>query len=133
MSGGGPVLARFQFARDASSVADARHVVRGLLIDAPLDIAEAVEVMVSELATNCLVHTTSPFTMRVDLTDEEIRVDVTDGGDRSAEITPRAPEPDDPTGRGLMIIAGLSDAWGVRPEAVGTTVWFRLSLRDPGR
>jgi len=132
MTDAGPVLARFQFARDAASVADARHIVRELLADAPLPIAEAVEVMVSELATNCLVHTSSPFTMRVDLTDERIRVDMTDTGDGTDDIAPRTPEPDEPTGRGLMIIEGLSDAWGVQPEAPGKTVWFRLSLRADG-
>ncbi|MGW0736096.1 ATP-binding protein [Streptomyces sp. NPDC002851] len=31
-------------------------------------------------------------------------------------------------GRGLRIVAGLTDAWGVRDRAVGKTVWAELTV-----
>ena len=32
-------------------------------------------------------------------------------------------------GRGLLLVEGLADAWGVTPRAVGKAVWARFSLQ----
>ena len=39
---------------------------------------------------------------------------------------PRAPTTDGTSGRGLMLVRSLADAWGIRPEGLGKSVWFEL-------
>src|ERR1700757_1131109 len=91
-----------QFPHDPSAVPAARHFVGGLLHSAPIAFRQDVEVMVSELVSNCIRHTPSTFDVTVDLTSESIRVEVTDRGGG----TPRVgrPPPSQPTGRGLQIV-----------------------------
>jgi hypothetical protein len=38
---------------------------------------------------------------------------------------------DDCYGRGLLIVAGIADRWGVEPRTVGKTVYAELALRAP--
>jgi anti-sigma regulatory factor (Ser/Thr protein kinase) len=106
----------------------------------PRDVAEAVGVMVSELATNSLRHAGSDFRVRVDTDDRLIRVAVSDSGPGQPFL--RSPHPREPTGRGLRIVQALADDWGVAPlrEGRGKVVWFTLHvvppaevLRDPAQ
>ncbi len=99
------------------------QTLRGL----PADTVEAVELMVSELATNCIRHTEGGFELAVIQSAHELRVEATDRG--VEEPQPRMPDPSDPSGRGLQIIDMLSDAWGYEPRSpAGKTVWFTLAL-----
>jgi hypothetical protein len=61
----------------------------------------------------------------VQLADECLLLEVTDG---SARI-PRARHyaPDATTGRGMGLVAALSLAWGTTAAAVGKTVWARVA------
>ena len=52
---------------------------------------------------------------------------VTDGGN-SPSVTPRAADIRDTNGRGLMIVAALSQEWGVINGTNTTTVWTRAPL-----
>lgn len=84
---------------------------------------EAVELMVSELATNCIRHTDSGFELTITRTGGDIRVEATDGAGGTPEM--RSPKPTDPSGRGLKIIDMLSVEWGVDHRSeTGKTVWF---------
>jgi hypothetical protein len=38
----------------------------------------------------------------------------------------RAPTPEEPSGRGLLIVDAMSDTWGIIPSSTGKTVWFAL-------
>ena len=67
--------------------------------------------MVSELATNGIRHGQTSFDLVIELTADEIRVEVTDHG--GGTPTMRFPGPDEPTGRGLQIVDMLSERWGV--------------------
>lgn len=96
------------------------------LADSPLDVRQAVELMVSELATNSVRHAQTSFELMVHNALDEIRVEVTDRG--GGTPTMRSPGPSDPTGRGLRIVDMLADRWGVdEDEAGGKTVWFTLA------
>lgn len=108
------------------SVAAARRFATDTLHGVTAERLEAIELMVSELATNCVRHTDGGFELRITQRWGEIRVEATDRG--AGEPSVRSPAPTDPTGRGLQIIDMLSDAWGYHhhPEA-GKTVWFTLS------
>ena len=79
--------------------------------------------MVSELATNCIRHANVGFELTVMRSGGQIRVEVTDAA--RGEPTMRSPGPEDPSGRGLLIVNMLSTSWGVEHAPVrGKTVWF---------
>jgi anti-sigma regulatory factor (Ser/Thr protein kinase) len=114
------------FCPEPESVRAARRFATGALTDTPSDVLEAVELMVSELATNCIRHAQTAFDLMVARRQGEIRVEVTDRANGTPAM--RSPGPDDPTGRGLQIVNLLAQAWGVeyrKPE--GTTVWFTVA------
>jgi anti-sigma regulatory factor (Ser/Thr protein kinase) len=117
-----------RFPNTPGSVTSARRFVQERLGGAPSDVADAVTVMTSELATNSVRHAATDFEVGIDRTPTAIRVEVTDGGE--GEPVVRAPEPTAPSGRGLYIVEQLSDDWGIRPTSGGEakTVWFTVSL-----
>ena len=118
------------FPHEPQSVPAARRFATAVLRGAPTEILEAVELMVSELATNCIRHTNSGFDLTIIRSGGDIRVEATD----HAGGTPimRSPQPTDPSGRGLKIIDMLSAGWGVESEAdAGKTVWFTISAATP--
>src|SRR5205814_10575317 len=92
-----------------------------------------VAVVVSELATNCVRHTDTEFTVNVEHDRSRIRVEVTDRG--AGAPTVRVPDASEPTGRGLRIVRDLADAYGVEPAsgAPGKTVWFVVQIDDRAR
>jgi len=107
------------------SVHAARRFAIDTLSSSPASIVEAVELMVSELATNCVRHERSSFHITILGSSREIRVEVTDSG--TGTPTMRSPGPDEPSGRGLQIVDMLSASWGVEPERPsGKTVWFTV-------
>jgi anti-sigma regulatory factor (Ser/Thr protein kinase) len=112
----------------AGSVAQARRFAVGALVDLPSDMLNDVEVMVSELATNALVHAATSFSVTIDRREHEIYVEVTDAG--VGIPTRRSPGETEPHGRGLAIVEELSDRWGTVHNAgqVGKSVWFTLNL-----
>ncbi len=118
------------FPLDVRSVADARRFAKQILEGSAPDVVEAAELMVSELATNCIRHVHSGFELALDRTDTQIRVEVTDLGGGAPEL--QLPGPDDIGGRGLRIVEMLSDSWGVTRRAPeGKTVWFELATPKP--
>jgi anti-sigma regulatory factor (Ser/Thr protein kinase) len=107
------------------SVHAARRFATDTLSGSPASTVEAVELMVSELATNCIRHERTNFHITILGSAQEIRVEVTDSG--SGTPTMRSPGPDEPSGRGLQIVDMLSESWGVEPEnPSGKTVWFTM-------
>ena len=107
------------------SVHAARRFAIDTLSGAPTSTLEAVELMVSELATNCIRHERTSFHITILGSAQEIRVEVTDSGTGTPAM--RSPGPDEPSGRGLQIVDMLSANWGVQPERPsGKTVWFTL-------
>jgi anti-sigma regulatory factor (Ser/Thr protein kinase) len=119
------------FANTPRAVSEARHYVTAELSDVPRDVVDEVAVIVSELVTNCVLHTDTDFVVRVEHDRQRVRVEVTDYGDGTP--TPRVPPVSEPTGRGLRIVRELADDFGVRPlaESPGKTVWFSVDL-EPG-
>jgi anti-sigma regulatory factor (Ser/Thr protein kinase) len=116
------------FPHEPESVPAARRFATSALRDVSPDTLEAVELMVSELATNCIRHTDSGFELTITRTGGEIRIEATDGAGGRPRM--RSPKPTDPSGRGLKIIDMLSAEWGVdQRAAAGKTVWF--TVPDP--
>jgi anti-sigma regulatory factor (Ser/Thr protein kinase) len=124
------VSASQQFPCEVASVRAARRFVVGAMGAVSQEHREAIELMVSELATNCIRHADSPFTVIVDATADAVRIEVADSGAGQ----PRIQEPDlrSPSGRGLRIVETLADAWGIeaKPSGGGKSVWFTVELSD---
>jgi len=119
------------FAPDAASVRAARRFVLDAVGDAGQERLDAISVMVSELAMNAVQYARTAFDVRMELTDESLRVEVSDAGGGHPQARPR-PTASSSRGRGLFIVDQLSDEWGIIPAAGGTetSVWFRISMRD---
>jgi len=118
------------FPHKPESVPAARRFATSTLRDVSADTLEAVELMVSELATNCIRHTDSGFELTITRAGGDIRVEATDRAGGRPQM--RSPRPTDPSGRGLKIIDMLSAEWGVdQGAAAGKTVWFTVPDTAP--
>lgn len=109
---------------EPGSVPMVRQFVRDLEWSEDDESDMRLSLLVSELATNAVLHARTSFAVRVTMTAKAIRVSVTDG-------SPMLPEKRNhsflhPTGRGLHLVDSLSDRWGVLLEPPGKTVWFEL-------
>jgi anti-sigma regulatory factor (Ser/Thr protein kinase) len=119
-----------RFGHTPASVPLARRFASGVLEGAPDDVRDAVALMVSELASNCIRHADSGFEITVIETADAIRIEASDGG--GGEPRMRTPGPADPNGRGLRIVDMLSSSWGFQPLGEGgKTVWFTLESQVP--
>ncbi|MFF9394939.1 ATP-binding SpoIIE family protein phosphatase [Streptomyces griseoluteus] len=122
-------------AQDAPErIAEARQHLRELLHDwTPDEQVDAAVLLVSEMITNVLVHTDDDALLLAEIFGEHdqrrLRVQVTDGGDDLPHK--RRPGELASSGRGLMLIEMLADAWGVEPRGEGKSIWFELYER-PG-
>jgi anti-sigma regulatory factor (Ser/Thr protein kinase) len=124
---------RRRFPAAPASVSDARRFALDGLPGAHEDVRERVELMVSELAANCVVHAATDFEVAITRTAEVVRVEVTDTGTGHPSV--RWPDPLQPKGRGLQIVSALADQWGVQPapDGTGKTVWFIVQPLSPAR
>lgn len=113
--------------------ADASYVrswVAGACRDAGRpELVECAELGVSELVANALLHGGAPVQVRVRGTWEHPRVEVRDSSVQQP-VLPTPPVFDSEEeilltfGRGLSIVARVSDAWGAEIEEDGKVVWF---------
>ncbi|MBN0043402.1 SpoIIE family protein phosphatase [Streptomyces actuosus] len=110
-------------------VATGRRQLRDLLHDwSSPDQVDSAVLLVSELLTNVLVHTDADALLLAEVTGESgarrLRVEVTDAGDDLPHV--RRPGELASSGRGLMLIELLADAWGVAPRGQGKSIWVDL-------
>ena len=119
-----------RFASRSASVGAARRFTTEALAHVSPEVVDAAALMVSELATNALVHAAADFEVTIDVADASVSVEVTDAG--GGFPTLRWPETSDLHGRGLHIVEELSDRWGTRAgsDGSGKTVWFTID-RSP--
>ncbi|MEV7283705.1 ATP-binding protein [Streptomyces sp. NPDC093252] len=112
-----------------------RRIIRTLLKEWGVEeVTEAVELAATELVTNVVRHVPDrSCTIRIARHGSGARVEVTDRSPRLPVTLPRAPSPESENGRGLLVVEGLVDKWGVdRVPGVGKTVWFEC-LKAPER
>ena len=111
------------------SAAGARAFVSRHLVDHRLaSLVDPIRLVVSELATNAVVHAQTPFVVTLSREADTIRVTVSDD---SAWIVPRAPDHVlQAGGRGLGIVKVLSRDWGVITDLGSTTVWATFAARQ---
>ncbi|MEU2879153.1 SpoIIE family protein phosphatase [Streptomyces sp. NPDC007070] len=110
-------------------VAVARQQLRQLLHDwTSEEQVDSAVLLLSEMLTNVLVHTDTDALVLAEVSGERgerrMRVEVTDAGDDLPHK--RRPGELASSGRGLVLIEILADAWGVEPRGVGKSIWFEL-------
>ncbi|MFI0236802.1 ATP-binding protein [Streptomyces sp. NPDC016845] len=124
----------FELAPHPGSAAQARRMTRAHLTGwgACEDTCDAAALVVSELVTNAIVHTASRrihcelHELRDDA-GERVRIAVRDEG-----CIPDDPRtggriaPEEEHGRGLLLVAAVSTAWGAQETGPGLLVWAEL-------
>jgi anti-sigma regulatory factor (Ser/Thr protein kinase) len=111
------------------SVSAAREFVRGVLFLAGIGLAviDDALLLISELATNAVIHADSDFEVVVESGPEWIWIGV---ADRSTEpVAVSRPQADSADGRGLRIVESVAPRWGCESRQGGKVVWFALRPR----
>lgn len=117
-------------------IAEARQQLRDMLHDwTDRDQVESAVLMLSEMVTNVLVHTDGDALLVAEVSGRlgarRLRLDVADGSDELPHR--RRPGELASSGRGLLLMEVLADAWGVDPRGDGKCIWYELyeSAPDP--
>jgi anti-sigma regulatory factor (Ser/Thr protein kinase) len=117
------------------AVAEARREVVGLAL--PQEARQQLALLVSELVTNAVLHANvlpgAPVRLRITMRSGRARIEVRDGGAGFDAASSGGPDALGVDGRGLVIVAALSDSWGVVRDSGGCTVWCEVCVEDPGR
>ncbi|MEU3855171.1 SpoIIE family protein phosphatase [Streptomyces sp. NPDC029554] len=114
---------------EPSAVARCRALVREQLEAWGVNEAAVyiVELVVSELITNAIKYGRDPIRLRL-VQDQGLIVEVSDGGKSSPHLRRAANE--DEGGRGLFLVAQLTERWGTRHTPRGKTIWTLVPLRS---
>ena len=107
-------------------VAEARaRAVRQLAAWGLEEITFTTELIVSELVTNAIRHAEPPIQLRMIL-DGALCCEVSDGSSTAPHL--RRADRYDEDGRGLLLVAHLSERWGSRHTRTGKTIWAQQPL-----
>ncbi|GAA2152392.1 ATP-binding protein [Actinomadura napierensis] len=137
---GTPRTARKVLPAEITAPRTAREFTQATLRDWGLtEDAEDVVVAISELVTNALRHGLEGLPQPLPLCPIQVVlvghprrlvVTVTDPGARAPEPLPNDPDRFVEGGRGLLVVSGVSDAWGwARLSTGGKAVWASFDLR----
>ncbi|MES4887877.1 SpoIIE family protein phosphatase [Streptomyces sp. NPDC096012] len=113
---------------DPEALTHARHMIRAAVQAwGARDRADEIELVADELITNALMHTegSSVVSLR-SLGEGRLRIEVAD----SSSALPRRREAgeDGVSGRGLLLVDRLADAWGVEARGGGKAVWCEFRV-----
>jgi anti-sigma regulatory factor (Ser/Thr protein kinase) len=119
-----------RFAAGADAPLAARRFVSSVLTRRPYEdrvhLADA-RLVVSELASNAVLHAGTPFAVSLRYTGSAVRISVRDWSPTQPVL--RNGGPASLSGRGLHLVQAIAEAWGVDSDADGKTVWAELPLR----
>jgi two-component sensor histidine kinase len=90
------------------------------------DLADRIGLVTSELVTNAVVHARTDLEVRIQISGLEVYLEVADG---TSALVARQRSIEETGGRGLVLVAALTDAWGVADvdRGRGKRVWVRVS------
>jgi phosphoserine phosphatase RsbU/P len=128
-----PIARSDLFACDRASVKAARRFIGECVEHLGLHCLPSVQLMVSELATNAVLHAKSQFDVTLErMSHDSVRVEVRDFGCGTPRLFPNSTETEG--GRGLRIVDLLAETWGVetRPGGRGKSTWFTFSVEAQG-
>ncbi|WP_265867771.1 SpoIIE family protein phosphatase [Streptomyces sp. SKN60] len=119
---------------DPEALSSARHMIRAAVRAwGAGSRSDEIELVADELTTNALMHTDGGAIVTLRMLagpERRLRVEVED---RSSAL-PRRREAGESgvSGRGLLLVERLSDAWGVEPRGGGKCVWCEFATEQPG-
>jgi anti-sigma regulatory factor (Ser/Thr protein kinase) len=132
---GAPPTAGDETIRTFGQALDAPRAARRFVIDtlradavglagATAGLVDDAALVVTELATNAVVHARSDFTVVVSWSHDRVRISVRDASpvpptDRPASLVACS-------GRGLAVVAALAARWSFEPLGFGKVVWAEL-------
>ncbi|MFB6614827.1 SpoIIE family protein phosphatase [Streptomyces sp. NPDC056367] len=125
-------VAQWDVAFQPSAVGAVRNAAARKLEEWGLpDLAFATELILSELITNAVRHGRAPVRVRL-LYDHTLTCEVWDGSSTAPHL--RYAATTDEGGRGLFLVAQLSEHWGTRYTSEGKVIWAQQALPGgPGR
>jgi anti-sigma regulatory factor (Ser/Thr protein kinase) len=98
---------------------------------------EQLALVVSELVTNVVLHADAAvgdsIQLQVRVRSGRARIEVRDGGLGFDAPVHASPDPLGAGGQGLLIVAAMSEAWGVLRGPGGCTVWCEVLVEEPAR
>lgn len=119
-------VATWELPNDPAAVSDARAWADGQLTDWSLpELSFTTTLVVSELVTNAVRYSSGPIRLRL-IRDRTLICEVSDVC--SAAPHARHSTLSDQNGRGLSIVAHLTEAQGTRYTATGKTVWVEQNI-----
>jgi anti-sigma regulatory factor (Ser/Thr protein kinase) len=128
-----PQTARIALARSAASVGKARRFIqaRTAAWSIPEPAGSQLVLIGSELVTNAVLHARTELAVTLELRDGRVRIGVKDRSQAPAAL--RHYQADAMTGRGLGVVAALSDRWGISAAPDGKIVWAEVVAGDQPR
>ncbi|MFJ8790682.1 SpoIIE family protein phosphatase [Streptomyces sp. NPDC102462] len=121
-------VATWDVPADPAHVGTAREAVIDRLTAWGLqETAFVTELVVSELVTNAIRYGASPIQLRL-IRDRALICEVSDGSSTSPHL--RRAHAFDEGGRGLLLVAQLTQRWGSRQTGGGKTIWAEQPLPE---
>ncbi|MGV9453153.1 SpoIIE family protein phosphatase [Streptomyces sp. NPDC003635] len=119
-------VAAWELTPDPAQVARARSMATEQLTRWGLDdLAFTTELVVSELVTNAIRYASGPIGLRL-IRDQSLICEVSDSQHTSPHA--RYAGSDEEGGRGLFMVAQLTEHWGTRYTPAGKTIWAEQIL-----
>ncbi|MQA94007.1 MAG: SpoIIE family protein phosphatase [Streptosporangiales bacterium] len=122
----GEDVVSWRLSAEPAEVRRARALTRAALRGWDLEeLAETVELLVSELLTNAVRYAAGPVGLRLIRTDV-LLCEVDDTGHHLPNLC--RPRDDEESGRGVFLVSSLARRWGTHRTGTGKVVWFDLAL-----
>ncbi|MGA5200456.1 SpoIIE family protein phosphatase [Streptomyces variegatus] len=119
-------VAAWEIPADPAAVAETRkHAIAQLEVWGLADAAFVTELIVSELVTNAIRYGEPPIRLRL-IHDRNLICEVSDASGTAPHL--RRARTFDEGGRGLLLVAQLTAAWGTRQTSQGKTIWAEQIL-----
>ncbi|MFI9152524.1 SpoIIE family protein phosphatase [Streptomyces sp. NPDC053367] len=123
-----PVRAHWAVWRLPDAVMHARRfTARTLRTWSVVEESDVALLVVSELVTNAIAHTTGEVRLDLTLTGDRLRIAVNDASPRTP-VKAESVDWEETGGRGLLLVAAMSSAWGSVPLGGGKQVWCDIAL-----
>ncbi|MFD4604621.1 SpoIIE family protein phosphatase [Streptomyces sp. NPDC058464] len=123
---GGDRVATYEPGTEPAAVALTRKWVAGTLAAwGLLELEYVAELVVSELVTNAIRYGREPVQLRL-IRGTELICEVSDASSTAPHL--RRARAFDEGGRGLFIVAQLTQRWGSRQTATGKTIWAEIPV-----
>ncbi|MER6738244.1 SpoIIE family protein phosphatase [Streptomyces puniciscabiei] len=119
-------VATWALPSDPAAVAQARAEILAQLTQWQLhEVAFTAELVASELITNAIRYGRPPIRLRL-IRDTTLLCEVFDANSTAPHL--RRARTLDEGGRGLLLVAQLTERWGTRHHAEGKTIWAEIAL-----